>query len=765
MAENMKVGAIKILISSCTPGIYLRWWYNGWHYFNFQNGYEIIMQSESMGTQVTKMFSVISKIERPTKLKAKYSYKVSLEGIFPAEIPGFLGLLMAEKVEQYEGVKWYEVDITRGDHLVKNASTDNYIFNFEITRRELPYLSTVLQKNILLYVGDTLCDLDEDEVIPINKQVNNIAEMQDRQADFTAQFKIRKTRAMRALFELSGEVGVNTTFPYEKQTCRLIQDSVEMITAGEMLLDKVDDQYYYVSLLSGNHNFFKDIANKLINDLATLDDNDWDLTGIEASHAGSPEPDYVYPLCEPSDDAGIATNDRLIGNTIEMYAGYIWPFIRVETIFRAIFAEAGYTVAGDFLSNYFFDGLYIPITSVKMTKAYTDKYLYSAFWFGNNNIAVPTLLGFIGAELINGTETFRLGTYVAPYNATYKILIEVTCPLFAAHPTVGLNVDGVPTSSFTELSHLFGSTFFEVEYDATGGELLTFLVSVNRYYSYKITITDINDAQIGFGSTVVPAIHLPGISQTEFVKMICNMFALIPEAIPRDKKVRFWTYNDLYDNMAIARDWSAYLSERDDEAEFKFGDYAQNNHLRYKDSDDVILDNGTGIMLIEDATLPVDKDVVQLPISTCDEVKIATTAPTINVSRIDFNKWDDKTNTYIQNESIDPRIAFIKRASGKTLVVWDDVDMVGGSATVTDPRQASSLEVSFSNLVVNYSSLSRLLTKTNLRRARFNLPVFEVSGLKHDIPIYLSQYKAYFYVNKINNYIPGKLCTIDLIKL
>jgi hypothetical protein len=37
--------------------------------------------------------------------------------------------------------------------------------------------------------------------------------------------------------------------------------------------------------------------------------------------------------------------------------------------------------------------------------------------------------------------------------------------------------------------------------------------------------------------------------------------------------------------------------------------------------------------------------------------------------------------------------------------------------------------------------------------------------LHHYIPIYLSQYKAYFYVNKINNYVPGKLCTIDLIKL
>ena len=171
----MQTGPITIKINTCNAGIYLRWWFNGWHYYAFQNGYEKVMQSESMDTQVTKMFSIISKIERPTKLKAKYSYSVTLSGISSLDIPGFTGLLLAEKVEQYENSKWYEVEITRGDHLIKNAGTDHYIFDFEITRKELPLVSTVLQKTILLYIGDDLCDLDDDEVVPLNKQVNDIA--------------------------------------------------------------------------------------------------------------------------------------------------------------------------------------------------------------------------------------------------------------------------------------------------------------------------------------------------------------------------------------------------------------------------------------------------------------------------------------------------------------------------------------------------------------------------------------------------------------
>ena len=757
----MKVGAINILISNCTIGIYLRWWFNGWHYFNFQNGYEITMRSESMDTQVTRMFSVISKIERPTKLKAEYSYKVTLSGITSENIPGFTGLLMAEKVEQYEGGKWYEVEITRGSHLIKNPDTDSYIFDFEITRRELPYTSTVLQKTILLYIGDILCDLDDDEVIPINKQVNNIAEMQDRQSDFTAQFRIRKTRAMRALFELSGEVGANTTFPYEKQSCRLIQESVEMITNGEMILDMVDDQYYYVSLLSGNHNFFKDIGNLKITDL-TLADHEWDITDIEASHVGSPEPDYVYPLCEPSDDAGIAPI-RLAGNTVEMYGGYIWPFIRVETIWNAIFEEAGYEAEGDFLSNYYFDGMYMPVSSVKITKAHSDKYLYSAWWQGALTVGINTRIGFPGAVLINGTEPFRQGYFYLPFTGTYKITLTVNYA-FGWPPTLAVYRGAAYLGDMVVVSIGLVYKVFEYEFTGDPDDLIRVLTSAHTYYYYSFAVTEIRDASIGYGSTVNPALHLPKLSQTEFIKMICNLFGLIPEAVPRDRKVRFWNYSELYDNMAIARDWSAYLSERDDETEFKFGDYAQNNWLRYKDSDDVILDNGSGIMQIDDETLTEEKDVVQLPVSTCDEVIIDTTIPT-TVSRIDFNKWDEKTSAYIQNESIDPRIVFIKRAMGRIFKVWDDEAMTGGSVTINDPQQAASLEVSFSNLVVNYAALSRLLTKTNLRRAKFNLPVYEVAGLKHNIPIYLSQYKAYFYVNKINNYVPGKLNIVDLIKL
>ena len=763
---------IKILINYCTQGVYLRWWFNGWHYFNFQNKHDVSSTTEHSGIQVTNYFSIISKIERPTRIKNKFDYSVSIEGLKVEDLNGFTGMLLSERVEQYEDSVWREVDLTRGQHLIKEEGTNGYLLTFQITRLELPVYSSVYQKSLKLYLGDTLCDLDDDEVIPLNKQVNDIADMQDRQSDFTAQFKIRKTRAMRGLFELSGQVGVDTNFPYENHDCKLIQDNIEVITGGRLVLDNGDDEYYRASILSGNLNFFKLIEGLKITDLTLASANHtWDVATMVGSHAA--DLSYVYPLMEPSNDAGISplSDD---GDTVDMFGGWIWPFVKVKTIWDEIFTNAQFTCEGDILTNDTFLKLFIPITSRTVTKQQTDKYLYSVYWGGARAAgAYNEVLAFNGAMIVNGTEAFRTGYYQCPYTAKYKFSVSIVAgDLYDAAPTLYLaKWWGVLAGTFTLKSSYPMTWEYEIEYQANAGDILYVVTTPILYYSYSVRVIEITNPLIAYGSTLTMVDHLPAITQTDFIKLICNMFGLIPDVTPRDRKIRFWNYSELWDNIPLARDWSQYLSERDDEVEFKFGDYAQDNYLKYKESDDVAKDTGRGSMQIADETLQEKKDVVDLPVSTCDEVLILDNVFDVNVSRIAFNIFNPDTGVYDAEKTVDPRIVYVDQipsvaspAYEKTMGIRATV-VAGGETDVTSPKKASSIEVSMSNLIYNYSGLSRLLTKTNMRRAKFNLPAFEVSGLKHNIPIYVSQYKAYFYVNKISNYVTGQLTTVDLIKL
>jgi hypothetical protein len=768
---------LRIPIERNTVGIYLRWWFNGWHYYCFTNNYDITMRSTSLGTMVTQVFSRISKIERPTKLTAEYFYQIVVTGVSSANIEAFNGLLLAERVEEYSGGKWYEVDVTRGTFPVMEAGDPACELGFEVTRKELPNTAAIYQKTQLLYIGDTLCDMDDDEIIPQNKQVNNIAEMQDRQSDYTATFKVRKTRAMRALFELSGEVGANTVFPYRQHSARLVQDGIEVITAGNVVLNKNDDQYYYITIYSGNLNFFKSIEGKKLSDLTLAScDHVWAAT-IQAT-SNSSELDYVYPLCEPSDDGGISPLTDT-GDRVEMYGGWVWPFIRCKAIWDEIFTASGYSCAGEILTDEKWLKLFMPISTLALSNANIKPFLYNLHAENSKVMAaslnaLDCISAFVTCPL--GDAFFYMnGNYFSRFAGSHKF--RVVCIATSGYNYIPLHVYlyeyNTRLAEFTDDGTYTPNTKYRAytcTYTLTALQSVRFMVTMCGLKSYDIQCVDITDVSINYLSLVQPRYHLPDMQQTDFIKMICNLFALVPDAVPRDHTIRFWKYQTLIDNIPHARDWSAYLSETEDENEFQFGDYAQRNYLRYKETDDVEKDAGTGILAIDDQTLALEKDIVQLPVATCDEVIVLRD---VDVSRIAFNTYDAKTDSYTQNKSITPRLVYIERtkedlaASPPYQKTFGFRTLVSGGTSydVTNPKKASSTEIAFSTLMPYYAPLKRMLDKTNLRRSKFNLPAYEVGGFKHDIPVYVSQYKAYFHVNIIGNWVNGQLCTVELIKL
>lgn len=762
---------IRINRGQC-DGIYLRWWFNGWHYYNFTNTLEINMLTNIGDIMTTNVFSRISRIERPVKTETEYSYIVALEGVTVDAIDGFANILIAERVEQYEDGAWREIEITRGEKQIRVENSPAWSMEFEITRKELPNTPAVFQQSQYFWIGDTLAKLDDGEVIALTKQVNNIAELQDRQTDFTASFKIRKTRAMRALFELSGDPQSNTDFPYIEQPCRLVQNGIELITNGRMVLLKSDADYYHVSVYSGNMNFFTESGKSKINELTIPDvDHVWNVTNVYGSQIS--DLNYLYPLIEPSDDGGYlpieGENDE-----VTIGADKIWPHIKIRAIWDAIFTRLGFTSSGKHIASTSFNSLWMPI--VNRNAGDVSKYLYSAFnntlikWTGDANH------NYIGAGrgtvVINGSpfDTWwnNYTIYVAKFTGKHKFRVYSIwqkrtsfTPAAAFYMWFDSNWVAMTLTETEPGENGRTISVFTGELDMIAGQSMQFAVSAIVTHYFDLSITAIENPLIAHGSDITPAVNLPQITQSDFIKMICNMFALVPECNPRTRNIHFWSFNELYENIPIARDWSDYLSETNEETEFKFGDYAQRNFMRYKDSDDVIPDNGTGMMQINDVNLNEEQDMIKIPVSYSDEVLVMNG---INVSRINMNIYDAKLDEYNINEKIDPRIVYVKTVTGKTLHIRE----IGGFEIVldvNDPKCGSSIETSFGSLGANYAPLANMLYHATLRRLKFNLPVYEVSALQHNVPVYLRQYASYFYVNKINNFVAGKLCTADLIKL
>jgi hypothetical protein len=442
----------------------------------------------------------------------------------------------------------------------------------------------------------------------------------------------------------------------------------------------------------------------------------------------------------------------------------------------------------------------MPIANLEIAEDEKNKYLYSAF----NTAFIPEFAALVkfsptqtagfGVPVITlGDSSWRnFHAYHTRFTAKYKFRFILNSRIESVQAVmVYLYKNDLTSTEFVKNTDLSTATTYvwDLTVDLDSGDNYTFYAnfgvsSSNENYSYFIYVLEINGALAGY-STVFTSLaqHLPSMLQSDFIKMICNLFGLVPETNPEDREVLFWNHKVLYDRYYIdvqltspigfikvdcsPRDWSAYLHEEFGTTEFKFGNYAQKNNLKYKDSEDVLTDTGKGSFLIEDETLQSETDVVNLPVSTCDEFELITG---LRVSRIAMNKYDSGSDTYKAEKSINPRIVMRVPSGGDiTMVIFDGFTLTvpsgSSSSTSSSCFVAQSVPVAFSSLIGNYTGISRLLTKTTMKKLKFNLPAVEVANLKHYISIYIQQHNAYYYVNKVNNYIPGKLCSVDLIKL
>ena len=165
--------------------------------------------------------------------------------------------------------------------------------------------------------------------------------------------------------------------------------------------------------------------------------------------------------------------------------------MKLKTIWEEIFINAGYTVTGgEVLNQPVFDRLYMPISSLKTSD--TTKYLYSVYWSGSNTITLPQVLAFPGASIIKGDAVFAAGYFIAPYTAQYKFRVSnvgFVIPAGDLWLCRGLLSVGVATFEATAIYLMGIGAEYEVEYDATAGDILSVVTAgIGTYLYYSVQL-------------------------------------------------------------------------------------------------------------------------------------------------------------------------------------------------------------------------------------------------------------------------------------
>ena len=188
-----------------------------------------------------------------------------------------------------------------------------------------------------------------------------------------------------------------------------------------------------------------------------------------------------------------------------------------------------------------------------------------------------------------------------------------------------------------------------------------------------------------------------------------------------------YNFETIKSNKTSARDWSEYLVNAD-----------VNFHPNF-----------------------AQRNTIALQANSIDETKVTEYAIRISDDRLEANK------EYIKIDAESPVNSYTcsywtKEVDGEGVVTYKKNEPKAPYLYLRD--QYRFIDALY--LQQSYSSIESLISR-NYRSvtASFALPVKEILQLDNSIPIYLRQFGAFFYVQKVSNWIEGKLCEAELIRL
>lgn len=674
-----------------------------------------------------------------------------------------------------------------------------------------------------LFVNDVEVELSPGTLIALNFQINDLADISNRNANFSQTFKIPKTVKNSVIFEQAGIVQSNTTLPYRKNRCRVNRRGIDIINEGVLIIEDVSD-VYNCTVYSGNYNLAELLGDKV---LADLNLKSYDvpnlLNNMYASRSHTYNDGTIYAVVDFNDDpAYMSATSQTFKATRSL------PQIFCKFLFLRIFAEAGVNISGNFLTDPIFENLLLQLYNEKRgglvyktpifaggnypdtqypngIAAYVrtsyfppidDLRQYSAQAFTGELTTHPEykMILFTSTDEICFTAEFDFDAFnltANPITFTFQIM-SVNTGNYAGAAVIGqqqFTIGAgqtwarqkivVKTNSGTNVTRgnniylrvsglsLYNATTYNAKVNIYGGTLTGEML--NGY------VPVINNT---FGQYAIIKYGLPNIKQYDFVRAIMQIFGLFCNTDNVNNITTFKTLNEIKAAEFSAIDWSDKISltPGSDKVTFRKGSYNQNNWLRYATDDAVYPpDLGDGTFVIDDLTLPLNNreptdDLITLPFAPSQMVnRLGGTAAQKFVPLI---KCWDGSGAFIKTT---PRLLLLVREAA----VAGEIKHITDGTTTKDytdvlplckfisPVTGSTGNLGFGNdlLQTYYPELVNILNKFKMVTAKFKLTDADILNLDFFTPVYLKQYSAYFYINLVKNYTGEGLTEVELVRI
>ena len=283
-----------------------------------------------------------------------------------------------------------------------------------------------------------------------------------------------------------------------------------------------------------------------------------------------------------------------------------------------------------------------------------------------------------------------------------------------------------------------------VEVTISGSEYLSFeskwsslVVFFNLLAGQTITAT-LAGERVPVGSRMPVVRNLPKIKILDFIRSLL----VVSGTYLYDDLTTAVAYNDIWENISRAKDWSDKLIPVSSEnipanIEYKVGDYARRNVLAWKKSDDVEEGRYDGSLNVSNETLDEEKTLFTMPFAACNTNDGKANIPVFKLANYNELYTGEETTPSYDTETTEARLVYCDGVYNEQRAMW--------LAGATFPSH-----MHFQNVIAEkYAVLSGLLNNAVVIKEEFRLSDYDIANISMDVPIYLRQYGAYFVIYKL----------------
>lgn len=246
----------------------------------------------------------------------------------------------------------------------------------------------------------------------------------------------------------------------------------------------------------------------------------------------------------------------------------------------------------------------------------------------------------------------------------------------------------------------------------------------------KITVTYAGADTVPFGVNFPIMQNLPDVKMLDFLKTLCMLTGTYPLRMkPSDTGITFADYSSLQD-FEHAVDWSDKLATPAqggivEEMQYKVSDWARHNRYLWKEDDNVHGDY-SGDIIIDGDMLEEERTVVTLPFAATDNS---------NVTCYTFSDGDGAHFGERPEGDAEEVTASYKACKDRILRLFEG----------SNGEAVGVFDIYLSDIISKkYAPLRQALQNAKVVKVSLRLSAYEVSQINESVPIYLSQFGAYF---------------------